>query len=113
MTAPRPEKPRPLRSPPMDTDLRTTKVFADGADRDGILELRAHPLIKGFTTNPTLMRAAGVENYEAFALDIVELVPDLPISFEVFSDDFDEMEQQAHKIASWGPNVYVKVPITD
>jgi transaldolase len=93
--------------------LRTTKVFADGADRAGILELRENPVIRGFTTNPTLMRQAGVDDYESFARDLVDLVPDHPISFEVFSDDFDEMEQQAQKIAAWGPNVYVKIPITD
>jgi transaldolase len=91
----------------------STKVFADGADRKGIAELRDNPYISGFTTNPSLMRQAGVEDYEAFARDIIELVPDYPISFEVFSDDFAEMEHQALKIASWGSNVYVKVPITD
>jgi transaldolase len=89
------------------------KVFADGADRDGILELRKNPIIQGFTTNPTLMRAAGVDDYESFALDVLQLVPDLPISFEVFSDDVQEMEQQALKIASWADNVYVKVPVTN
>ena len=94
-------------------DLSGVKVFADGADRAGILELRANPLIRGFTTNPTLMRAAGVEDYESFALDILQLVPDLPISFEVFSDEIDQMEQQARKIASWGDNVYVKIPVTN
>jgi transaldolase len=95
------------------TDLSRTKVFADGADREGILSLRADPLIRGFTTNPTLMRKAGVENYESFALELVELVPDHPISFEVFADDFAGMERQALKIASWGENVYVKIPVTD
>ena len=89
------------------------KVFADGADRTGILALSANPLIKGFTTNPTLMHAAGLRDYEAFARDVVELVPDRPISFEVFSDDFDEMERQALKIAAWGDNVYVKIPVTN
>jgi len=89
------------------------KVFADGADRTGILTLAADPLIKGFTTNPTLMHAAGLRDYEAFARDVVELVPDRPISFEVFSDDFDEMERQALKIAGWGQNVYVKIPVTN
>jgi transaldolase len=87
------------------------KIFADGADRSSILELSRDPIIRGFTTNPTLMRAAGVEDYESFALDVVELVGDRPISLEVFSDDQREMEAQAHKIASWGPNVYVKIPI--
>ena len=72
-----------------------------------------NPLIRGFTTNPTLMRKAGVDDYEAFAREILELVPDRPISFEVFSDDFDEMERQALPIASWGDNVYVKIPVTN
>jgi transaldolase len=94
-------------------DLSTTKVFADGADRAAILEWRDHPLIRGFTTNPTLMRAAGVADYESFALDVVELVPDRPISFEVFADEHEQMREQALKIASWGENVYVKIPITD
>ena len=75
----------------MDIDLSTTKIFADGADRQGILEIRRKPLIRGFTTNPTLMRAAGVNDYESFALDIIDLVPDRPISFEVFSDDDEAM----------------------
>ena len=89
------------------------KIFADGADREGIIEMYRKPYIKGFTTNPTLMREAGVTNYEAFARDIVKAIPDRPISFEVFSDDFDEMERQAHKIAGWGENVYVKIPVTN
>jgi transaldolase len=89
------------------------KVFADGADRDGICALAANPLITGFTTNPTLMRAAGVNNYESYAREILELVPDRPFSFEVLSDDFDDMERQALKIASWGENVYVKIPVTN
>jgi transaldolase len=94
------------------SDLRI-KIFADGADPSGILSLAENPLIKGFTTNPTLMLGAGVADYEAFAREIIDLVPDHPISFEVLSDDFDEMERQALKIASWGENVYVKVPITN
>jgi transaldolase len=94
-------------------DLGTTKLFADGADREGILEFRSHPLIEGFTTNPTLMRAAGVEDYESFAIDLVGLIPDRPISFEVFSDDADGMISQAQKIATWGEHVHVKIPITD
>jgi transaldolase len=94
-------------------DVGATKIFADGADRAGILRLRDHPLVKGFTTNPTLMRQAGVEDYESFALDLVELIPDRPISFEVFADDFDEMERQALKMAAWGGQVYVKIPITN
>ena len=89
------------------------KIFADGANRDGIIALAQNPLIRGFTTNPTLMRAAGVVDYESFAREILELVPDHPISFEVLSDDFDEMERQALKIASWGDNVFVKIPVTN
>jgi transaldolase len=89
------------------------KIFADGAERARILELRANPLIKGFTTNPTLMRQAGITDYESFARDFLELVPDRPISFEVFSDEFAEMRRQALKIAAWGANVYVKIPITN
>jgi transaldolase len=89
------------------------KIFADGADRAAILELYANPLIKGFTTNPTLMRKAGVRDYEAFARDILRVVKDRPISFEVFSDEFAEMESQAMKLASWGENVYVKIPVTN
>ncbi|NQW23736.1 MAG: transaldolase [SAR202 cluster bacterium] len=87
------------------------KIFADGADLDGMKEMYANPLIKGFTTNPTLMRKAGVQNYEAFARRVVEEIPDRPISFEVFADEFDEMERQAVDIASWGENVYVKIPV--
>jgi transaldolase len=87
------------------------KIFADGADRAGILEMYRNPLIKGFTTNPTLMRKSGVADYQEFALSLVEAVPDRPISFEVFSDDFDEMERQARKIASWATNIYVKIPV--
>lgn len=93
-------------------DLRI-KLFADGADRRAILELANNPLIMGFTTNPTLMRKAGVTDYEAFARDIAEAIPDRPISFEVFADDFCEMERQAYQIASWGDQVYVKVPVTN
>jgi transaldolase len=89
------------------------KLFADGADRKGILELYANPLIQGFTTNPTLMRKAGVEDYEWFARDILQAVPDRPFSLEVFADDHKEMERQALKISSWGEHVYVKVPVTD
>ncbi len=89
------------------------KLFADGADREGILELSANPLIQGFTTNPTLMRKAGVEDYEWFARDILQAVPDRPFSLEVFADDEKEMERQALKISSWGDNVYVKIPVTN
>jgi transaldolase len=90
-----------------------TKIFADGADKAGMLEMYRNPLISGFTTNPTLMRKAGVADYEAFAKEMLRLIPDRPISFEVFSDDFADMERQARLIASWGKNVYVKIPITN
>jgi len=93
-------------------DLRV-KIFADGADKSSILEHAAKSYISGFTTNPTLMRKAGISDYEGFSRDILTHISDRPISFEVFSDDFDEMFEQARKIASWGSNVYVKVPITD
>lgn len=89
------------------------KIFADGADKASMLELYRNPLIKGFTTNPTLMRKAGVTDYESFARDVLRTITDRPISFEVFSDEFDEMERQARRIALWGENVYVKVPITN
>jgi transaldolase len=90
-----------------------TKLFADGADKAGMLEMYRNPVIKGFTTNPTLMRKAGVLDYCAFAAEVVAAIPDRPISFEVFSDDFDEMEQQALEISSWGSAVNVKIPITN
>ena len=82
-------------------DELNIKIFADGADLDGIIEMSANPLIKGFTTNPTLMRKAGIADYEAFAREVLAAVPDRPVSFEVFADDFDEMEHQARLIASW------------
>jgi transaldolase len=94
------------------TPLRT-KIFADGADLAAIAKLCANPLIRGFTTNPTLMRKAGVKDYEMFARAALELVSGKPISFEVFSDDFAEMERQARKLAALGPNVYVKIPVTN
>ena len=90
----------------------TTRIFADGADKSDILELYRNPQIRGFTTNPTLMRAAGVSDYETFARDLLELISDRPISFEVFADDPGEMKRQAKRIASWAENVYVKIPIT-
>ena len=89
------------------------KIFADGADKEGMLEMYKKPYIKGFTTNPTLMRKAGIANYESFAKDIICAIPDRPMSFEVFSDDFCEMEKQAREITTWGRNVYVKIPITN
>lgn len=87
------------------------KLFADGADLNSILKLAKDEKIAGFTTNPTLMRKAGVQDYKAFAKEVLSHIKDKPISFEVFSDDFDEMERQAYKIASWGDNVYVKIPV--
>jgi len=95
------------------TSALRVKIFADGADLAGIAALYANPLIRGFTTNPTLMRKAGIAAYEAFARQALEVVPDRPISFEVFSDDFAEMERQAIKITAWGDNVYVKIPVTN
>jgi len=89
------------------------KLFADGAEKAGMLEMYKNPLISGFTTNPTLMRKAGITDYKAFAMDILSNIKDRPISFEVFSDEFPEMERQALDIASWGNNVNVKIPITN
>ena len=91
--------------------VKHVKIFADGADLDGILALDKNPLIKGFTTNPSLMRKAGIEDYEAFARQIVAAIPDRPISLEVFADDFAEMIAQGRVIASWGSNVNVKIPV--
>lgn len=96
-----------------DTGKLKVKLFADGADKAGILKLYENPLIKGFTTNPTLMRKAGITDYEAFSRDLLASVPDRPISLEVFADEFLEMGLQARKIATWGENVYVKIPITN
>jgi transaldolase len=93
-------------------DLKV-KIFADGADYDGIVKMSRNPLIKGFTTNPSLMRKAGVTDYEDFARKVVAAIPDRPVSFEVFSDDFAGMAEQARTIAAWGPNVNVKIPITN
>ena len=89
------------------------KIFADGADLADVAELSKNPLIRGFTTNPTLMRKANVRDYRRFALDALSIVSGRPISFEVFSDEFAEMERQALEIASWGDNVYVKIPVTN
>ena len=91
----------------------SVKIFADGADLPGMLELYRKPYIKGFTTNPTLMRKAGIADYRGFAREVLAAIPDRPISFEVFSDDFGEMERQAREIAGWGENVYVKIPVTN
>ena len=93
-------------------DLKV-KIFADGADKAGMLEMASKSFVKGLTTNPTLMKKAGIVDYKAFALEILSEIKEKPISFEVFSDDFDEMEKQALEIASWGNNVYVKLPITN
>jgi len=100
-------------SPTVELDSLRVKVFADGASIEGIRSLIANPMIAGLTTNPTLMRKAGIEDYESFARDVLEIVSDKPVSFEVFSDEPDEMLRQARKIAAWGDNVYVKIPVTD
>ena len=94
------------------SDLKVA-IFADGAEKAGMLEMYGKPYIKGFTTNPTLMRKAGISDYEGFARDILQEIPDRPISFEVFADDFPEMARQARKIATWGKNIRVKIPITN
>jgi len=91
----------------------TVKTFADGADIAEMKRLRENPLVKGFTTNPTLMRKSGIVDYEAFARNALLAIPDLPLSFEVFADEFDEMERQALKIRDWGDNVYIKIPVTN
>lgn len=93
-------------------DLKV-KIFADGADKAGMLEMYEKPFVKGLTTNPTLMKKAGITDYRAFCKDILNSIKDKPLSFEVFSDNFSEMERQALEIASWGENVYVKIPITN
>jgi len=98
--------------PPSLADLRI-KVFADAADVSGILDLARRPYISGFTTNPTLMRKAGVTDYRAFAREVLDAIRGRPVSFEVFSDEFEGMERQAREIASWGGNVYVKIPVTN
>src|SRR5207302_9288726 len=87
------------------------KIFADGAALNAIGKSAADPRIKGFTTNPTLMRSAGVNDYKSFAQNVLRIVPDRPVSFEVFADDFPTMADQAREIASWGDNVYVKIPV--
>ena len=89
------------------------KIFSDGADKKDMLEMNSKTFIKGLTTNPTLMKKAGIKDYETFAKDILSTIKEKPISFEVFSDDFDDMEKQAMEIASWAANVYVKIPITN
>ncbi len=89
------------------------QIFADGADKAGMLEMYAKPFVKGLTTNPTLMKKVGIKDYAAFCKDILSHINDKPLSFEVFSDEFNEMERQAMEIASWGSNVYVKIPVTN
>ena len=93
-------------------DLKV-KIFSDGADKKDMLEMNSKTFIKGLTTNPTLMKKAGIKDYELFAKDILSTIKEKPISFEVFSDDFDVMERQAMEITSWADNVYVKIPITN
>jgi len=93
-------------------DLKT-KIYADGAEIDGMVRMYRESHIKGFTTNPTLMRKAGIVDYRAFAHQVLEAIPDRPISFEVFSDEFADMERQAEDIATWGSHVYVKIPVTN
>jgi transaldolase len=89
------------------------KIFADGADRKGMLEMASKPFIKGLTTNPTLMRRAGIPNYATFCKEIATEIREKPLSFEVLSDELDEIERQAMEIASWGKNIYVKIPVTN
>ncbi len=97
----------------IDIKQLKVKLFADGADLAGMKEMAANPLVKGFTTNPTLMRKAGIADYKSFAREVLQAIPERPVSFEVFADEFDEMEAQAHEIASWGRNVNVKIPVTN
>lgn len=96
-----------------DWKPRTVKIFADGADLDRMRQLVNHPLVRGFTTNPTLMRKSGISDYGEFAKSVLNAIDGLPVSFEVFSDDFAEMDRQAHLIAAWGPNVSVKIPVSN
>jgi len=93
-------------------DLKT-KIFLDGVDKKDMLDMNSKPFIKGLTTNPSLMKKAGIKDYKTFARDILSIIKKKPISFEVFSDEFDEMEKQAMEISSWADNVYVKIPITN
>jgi transaldolase len=97
----------------LSKDSLSIKLFADGADLQGMTEMAAKPYIAGLTTNPTLMNKAGISDYVKFAKQVVKEIPNKPISFEVFSDDFEEMKRQSIEIASWGENVYVKIPITN
>jgi transaldolase len=97
----------------LSVETLQVKLFADGADLNGMLEMSSKSYIKGLTTNPTLMRKAGITNYKVFATEVLSLITQKPISFEVFSDDLDEMKRQGLEIASWGKNVYVKIPVTN
>ena len=97
----------------VDVESLKVRIFADGANLESMKLLSANPLVKGFTTNPTLMKGAGVSDYAGFARDVLVAIPDKPVSFEVFADEFDEMEEQALEIASWGKNVNVKIPVTN
>jgi transaldolase len=97
----------------MDLKQLKVKLYCDGADKKSMLDLYKNPLVKGFTTNPSLMRKAGINDYKAFCKDILETIKDRPISFEVFADDFAEMARQGREIATWGKNVYVKIPVTN
>tara|TARA_B100000579_G_scaffold323219_1_gene272979 strand:- start:974 stop:1693 length:720 start_codon:yes stop_codon:yes gene_type:complete len=94
-------------------NLKNIKIFADGADLDTIKKLNADPLISGFTTNPSLMKKAGVNDYEKFSKEVLQIIKEKPVSFEIFSDELEEMYKQGKKIASWGKNVFVKIPITN
>ena len=94
-------------------DTLKVKIFADGANKKNMLEMYSKNFVKGLTTNPSLMKKEGIKDYKNFCIDILKLIKDKPISFEVFSDDFNEMERQALEIASWAENVYVKIPITN
>ncbi len=96
-----------------DLKKLTVKLFSDGADRKSMLEMASNPLVQGLTTNPSLMKKAGITDYKTFCQDILSQIKTKPISFEVFADDFQEMRRQAHEINSWGKNVYVKIPITN
>ena len=97
----------------MATTALQVKLFQDGADLDAMIAAKNASSVSGFTTNPTLMRKAGITDYKAFAQKAIAAIPDLPISFEVFSDDFETMEREAREIASWGGDTYVKIPITN
>lgn len=97
----------------MAVGARKIAIFADGADLTGMKQMYANPAIKGFTTNPTLMCKAGIKDYKSFALEVLSVIPDRPVSFEVFADDLPTMEKQAHEIAGWGANVNVKIPVTN